>query len=704
MGYFTVSNLFILILVGMANGNTCNGPNGKPLCLEPQCIRTTGDVLRVMDLDADPCQDFYQYACGNFAEVTMRPDSESRNTPFKVTQRQNRKVVQKLLEADGNEYRGVRSEALVKAKTFFKTCMNQTFEVERGIDNFLELVHSVGLLDDSSVPTPPVSYLAKIYQLGIQLLFAMNVGPDDKNSSVNVFHFQQFGLNLYHPSFYEGDTSRLDAFTEQGVTILTLLLESSAGMEPDQSEAEARSRMDGIVEFEGEMSKIYVPSAKLQDSESIYNKMTLQQLADMMPDFDLLGYITEVFGRDLGGDREAVVYTPAYFRKLNNLIRDTPARVLEDYSLLSMTRKFLKYLTKPFRDAELEFVRVLTGATERPTLLEQCIQETDRNFGMVTGALFVEQKSSEEAKRKTEEILQYIRDTFVENLPQVSWMDSKAKSLSKEKVQAMTTKIGFPDFILDPALLDALYEGFDVVSDSALQNHVNYKTYLYKNSLKIVDAPVDKTKWDLSPGKVAATYDHSRNELAFPSGILQPPFFSTDLPTSMVFGAIGTIMAHELTHGFDTQGRLYDKYGRLRSWLWGKAAYNEKTDCLVRQYSQYLIGGQNVDGTKTLDENIADNGGLKIAFLAYQKWRRDNEDGFELPLNLTANQEFFLGLGQAWCSDYTPQSALNFLQTDTHAPERYRVIGMVSNLPGFSEAFRCAADTPMNPAEKCEVW
>ncbi|XP_022105066.1 endothelin-converting enzyme 1-like [Acanthaster planci] len=658
MEFCTVSNFLILILLlGTANGLPCNGPKG-PLCLQPRCIQTTADILRVMDLDADPCQDFYQFACGNFAKVSEIPEGETRWTPIRQTQYQNQKLVQKFLEQDGYNYKGVRSEALVKAKTYFRTCMNQTFKAENGFDPLLQLIDSVGgwnlLPERGSAVEGDISRLAyrlaEIYNLGIQLLFAMDIGPDDHNSSLNIVQFQQYGLSLHQPGYYEESKRELlDAFVDLGVTVMTLLRDPRSPRELVETRVDARSRMEDIVEFERAMSRLFVPFPKLQDPLAINNKMSLQKFADMMPDFDLLGYVRHAFGRDIGSDREVLVYTPAYFRKLNDLLRDTPDRVLEDYSLLFMTRSYIKYLPEPFREAQKKYINVLTGATKRPTLLDQCLKEVDRTFGDVTGALFVEEKFSEAAKRKTEEILGYIRAAFLENLPRVRWLDKKAKVITGEKARAMIVKIGFPDWILDPAQLDKYFEGLHVSADNALQNQANYKRFLYVNISEILDFPVDKNSWDVSPGKVSAQYDYSRNELVFPAGILQPPFFSNDLPAWLDFCAI-------------------------------------------------------INGETTLYENFADNGGLKIAYLAFQRWRRNSADDLSLPLNLTASQEFFLGMGQAWCSYYTPEAAKIYLDRGYHSPEKYRVIGSLSNLPAFSEAFQCPIGSPMNPAVKCEVW
>ncbi|XP_022106131.1 endothelin-converting enzyme homolog isoform X2 [Acanthaster planci] len=718
MGVLTICCLLLLVLVVATVGFVCNRPHSTA-CLEPRCIQATANILKIMDLDADPCQDFYQYACGKYAEVTDIPEDKSKWSFFGNAVLHNKKLIRKLLEKDGFNYRGVHSEALYKTKTYYEACMNNSISESARAEPLLQLIESLGgwtLLDNGTAAEQwdegswsLEQRLIQLHEMRLFVLFTMVVGADDKNSSENILQFYQSGLGLSAPQIYESnDTKIVDAYIELGATVVTLLrLNGSPEVwEHAQMKQEARRRIEEIVEFEKTLSKLFVPKNKLRDPVAIYNRMPLQELIDMVPQLDLQAYVADTLGGDVNRSLEVVVYTPSYFHKLNQLLKDTPARVLADYTIWYTVQPFLNYLSQPFQTAVTEFSKVVRGIDTQPPMWERCMSKVDAAFGFVTGALFVEERDSEVTKKKALELIEDIREAFLQNLPLVEWMDDKTRARAEDKARAVKDKIGFPDWILDPVQLDEYYRGLNISTANKFDNMVNIMKFFHYKSLKDFGTPVDKTRWSMAPADVNAYYSASLNQMVFPSGILQAPFFNNDVPMSMNFGAIGMIMGHELTHGFDNQGRKFDKFGNLDDW-WenmSASAYVERSECMEKQYSAYEEHGVNLDGHFTLGENIADNGGLKIAYMAYQNWRRDNPEDLKLQLNLTANQELFLGMAQVWCSYYTPEHAQLMVYTDPHASDRFRVMGAMSNMPEFSEAFNCPVGSPMNREDKCRVW
>lgn len=300
-----------------------------------------------------------------------------------------------------------------------------------------------------------------------------------------------------------------------------------------------------------------------------------------------------------------------------------------------------------------------------------------------------------------------IKTAFEESLETLQWMDEETRRSAKEKADAIYNMIGYPKFIMDPKELDKVFNDYEAVSDLYFENVMQFYNFSARVTADQLRKPPNRDQWSMTPPTVNAYYSPTKNEIVFPAGILQAPFYTRASPKSLNFGGIGVVVGHELTHAFDDQGREYDKDGNLRPWWKNSSveAFKRQTACMVEQYSNYTINGEAVNGKHTLGENIADNGGLKAAYRAYQNWLKKNGDEETLPtLGLTNYQLFFVGFAQVWCSVRTPESSHEGLITDPHSPSRFRVIGTVSNSQEFAEHFSCPPGSPMNPLKKCEVW
>ncbi|KAI1235942.1 hypothetical protein IHE44_0002035 [Lamprotornis superbus] len=367
---------------------------------------------------------------------------------------------------------------------------------------------------------------------------------------------------------------------------------------------------------------------------------------------------------------------------------------------------------------------------------QTCISNTDDTLGFALGSLFVKATFDRDSKAIAEEMISEIRAAFEVSLDQLDWMDEKTRQAAKEKVtpgreadgkphpihispsisllgpllmqaDAIYDMIGFPDFILDNKELDDVYDGYEVSEDSFFQNMLNFYNFSAKVMADQLRKPPNRDQWSMTPQTVNAYYLPTKNGIVFPAGILQAPFYARNHPKALNFGGIGVVMGHELTHAFDDQGREYDKEGNLRPWWQNSSleAFKNRTACMTEQYGRYTVHSEKVNGRQTLGENIADNGGLKAAYNAYKSWLQKNGEEKRLPaLGLTNHQLFFVGFAQVWCSVRTPESSHEGLVTDPHSPDKYRVIGTLSNSRDFVEHFGCPLGSPMNPGKHCEVW
>ena len=327
---------------------------------------------------------------------------------------------------------------------------------------------------------------------------------------------------------------------------------------------------------------------------------------------------------------------------------------------------------------------------------------------MALGHLFVTNHFDEKSKNDTIHMTEQLEYAFKKILSQSEWLDESTKTIALAKVDAIRLKIGYPDFILNREKLRERYENIEIHPDRYFENILSILRHLTKNEHAKIGNMVDKDAWNTAPAVVNAYYSRNKNQIMFPAGILQPPFYHRHFPRALNYGGIGVVIGHEITHGFDDKGRLFDKEGNLNTW-WSDDAtdnFREKIICIVEQYNNFVVPEVNLplDGVMTEGENIADNGGLKQAFKAYKVWLKHNSD-YDLPdVPLTAKQLFFLNFAQVWCGVSRPEAARSKLKTAVHAPGRFRVLGTLRNSKDFAETYKCASGSPMNPQKKCSVW
>ncbi|XP_008050304.1 LOW QUALITY PROTEIN: endothelin-converting enzyme-like 1 [Carlito syrichta] len=443
-----------------------------------------------------------------------------------------------------------------------------------------------------------------------------------------------------------------------------------------------------------------------RDVSSMYNKVTLGQLQKITPHLRWKWLLDQIFQEDFSEDEEVVLLATDYMQQVSQLIRSTPHRILHNYLVWRVVVVLSEHLSSPFREALHELAREMEGSDKPQELARVCLGQANRHFGMALGALFVHEHFSASSKAKVQQLVEDIKYILGQRLEELDWMDAETRAAARAKLQYMMVMVGYPDFLLKPEAVDKEYE-FEVHEKTYFKNILNSIRFSIQLSVKKIRQEVDKSTWLLPPQALNAYYLPNKNQMVFPAGILQPTLYDPDFPQSLNYGGIGTIIGHELTHGYDDWGGQYDRSGNLLHW-WTEASYSRflrKAECIVRLYDNFTVYNQRVNGKHTLGENIADMGGLKLAYYAYQKWVR--EHGPEHPLHrlkYTHNQLFFIAFAQNWCIKRRSQSIYLQVLTDKHAPEHYRVLGSVSQFEEFGRAFHCPKDSPMNPAHKCSVW
>jgi endothelin-converting enzyme/putative endopeptidase len=424
--------------------------------------------------------------------------------------------------------------------------------------------------------------------------------------------------------------------------------------------------------------------------------MTLADFQESMPLFDWKKYASAAEAPTFQAVNVAV---PEYFRALNTLLQNTPFDEVKAYLRWQLLHAAAPMLPRAFADADFDFFsRRLGGQQQQEPRWRRCVTATDRRLGEALGQAFVAQTFNAEAKADTVKMVEDIKRAMRQDVDGLPWMSSETKKAALTKLAAVADRIGYPDVWRD-------YAGVRIAKDEALANEQRAAAFERHRNLRKIGQPVDRSEWAMTPPTVNAYYSPDRNNINFPAGILQPPFYRSGRDPAVNYGAAGAVIGHELTHGFDDQGRKFDPEGNLRDW-WSPAdarAFEERASCVADQYSSYTVAGDtHVNGRLTLGENTADNGGLRLALTAYLNGpgakAKDKIDGF------TPEQRVFLGWAQIWCESATPEAERLKAQTNPHASNRYRVNGPTSNMPEFAKAFSCKANAPMVRANACRVW
>ncbi|XP_067417138.1 endothelin-converting enzyme-like 1 isoform X2 [Emydura macquarii macquarii] len=665
-------------------------------------IKASHFIASNIDPTIDPCKDFYSFACGSWLNRHSIPEDKLNYGIIAAIGEHNEEKLRRLLAQPVR--RASLASAERKVKEFFRSCLDMG-EIDRlGPRPMLEVIEDCGGWDAPATGRPArwdfneLLYKTQgVYSTAV--LFSLTVNLDDKNSSRYVIRIDQDGLTLPERTLYLGQ----DEESEKILAAYRLFMERLLGL---LGAERAPQKAEEILQLEQRLANITVPEYDdlRRDISTMYNKVTLGELQRITPTLKWKRLLDRIFHDNFSEEEEVVLLATDYMQKVSELIRSTPSRILHNYMLWRIVVVLSEHLSTPFRDAIHQLSREMEGTEKQLELDKTCLSQANKHFGMALGALFVEEYFSSSSKAKVQQLVEDIKHTLDQRLDELDWMDKETKRAARAKLQYMMVMIGYPDFLLNPAAIDQEYE-FEVHEKSYFKNILNSIKFSIKLSVKKIRQEVDK--WLLPPQALNAYYLPNKNQMVFPAGILQPTLYDPEFPQSLNYGGIGTIIGHELTHGYDDWGGQYDRHGNLVHW-WTDASYSkflQKAQCIVNLYDNFTVYNQRVNGKHTLGENIADMGGLKLAYYAYQKWVR--EHGPEHPLHrlkYTHEQLFFIAFAQNWCIKRRSQSIYLQVLTDKHAPEHYRVLGSVSQFEEFGRVFHCPRNSPMNPAHKCAVW
>lgn len=733
-------------------------------------------MKKSMDPTVNPCEDFYQYACGNWEKLNPIPKDKAGFDTFEILRESLENILKELLEekdekrqlpeiennlydhkiqeADLNEsvqkallqqhiikkravlqrllrqYERVRRrkrskrgtkccipvphpiDAETKAKFLYESCMNHQLLKKRGIKPLIHLLDSFGgwpVLDPNwnEEKFNWINLTARLRLYNNDIFIVQWIGPDLKNSDQNIIQLDQTTLGLPTRDYFIQETNAkyLKGYEEFMNSVMVLL-----GAEEDVAEKAAKD----LISFETELAKITSTSEERSNVSVLYKRMTVRELSNKVPQINWKTYLSIVQNRTVEKSETLVIFAIDYMAKLVDLIEKTESEVIANYLLWRFVRHRINNLDDRFQESKQNFYNVLYGREQSPPRWKNCVGQVNSNMGMALGAMFVRKYFDENSKEDTLKMASDLQDAFRDILMSTEWLDEETKRLAEVKVNLMSLKIGYPDFILSPDKLNERYEALEISPDKYFENTLNVLRHTTIQEQQKLHESVNKTVWQTAPAIVNAYYSRNKNQIMFPAGILQPPFYHRYFPRALNYGGIGVVIGHELTHGFDDKGRLFDHNGDIHKWWTDKAinGFHNRAKCLVAQYNNYTVKevGINIDGESTQGENIADNGGIRQAFRAYETWLEKNDNledelSESLPgLNLTSKQLFFLNFAQVWCGTMRPEAIKNKLKTAVHSPGKFRVIGTLSNSVDFAREFSCPIGCPMNPTHKCSVW
>lgn len=682
-------------------------------CLTEACVHTAANILSSIDPTVNPCDDFYEFSCGNWIRLNPIPTGKAQWNTFSKLEYQTELILKDILEKTN-----VTLNALKTAKTYYASCLDTNKTIERlegkPLLSVLDLVGGWKVVN-SSISMKQwdfekvFSRLRNIFTT--DAFFSWIITEDDRNSTKRIIQIDQNGLTLPTRDYYldtKANSKWFNACLEYMTKIGVLL-----GGEYNST----KQQMEDVLDFETKLALIMDPDDNRVDEDAMYHKLTIKELQKRATFISWQKFFTSSFGkinRTITEDEQVVVLAPKYLHKLDRLLIDyinvdseENKTIVHNYVIWHTVKGLIPYLSIKFRKALERYITVFVGVNEVNERWRTCVSSTNENFGYALGSLYVQTTFEGNSKYYAQNMIRNVKAAFKSNFKYLKWMDEKTTKLAEEKADAINELIGFPDFILVPEDLEELYANITVIIDEFFANNLRIFLSNLLEDMKKLDMPSNKSGWALSPSTINAYYSPSKNCIVFPAGILQPPFFDKDQLLALNYGAMGVVVGHELTHGFDDQGRKFDKNGNMRQW-WNNATirrFKNTMECFISQYGSHTINGKNISGLRTLGENIADNGGLKASYHAYLKEVQKQRVVKKLPgLNFTQNQLFFISFAQVWCAESTPEVTVQLVERDVHSPSVYRVLLSVSNMKEFSDAFNCPLGSNMNPREKCELW
>lgn len=652
-----------------------------------QALQKSGIDLSNMDESVRAQDDFYYHINGKWLARTEIPADKSNYGSFTQLYENSQNAMKEVLEAASAKLTADTNSDEFKLGAFYKSYMNVNARNELGMAPLKPYLTEIAALESKDGLS---ELMADLQIKGVTMPFGWYVNNDEKNSSQYALYVYQSGLGLPDRDYYLKDDEKFKTIRDKYVAYMSSVL-MRAGIANSDKAAEQ------VLALETAIAQAQWSRVETRDATKSYNKMSVEDMNRLLGDIDASAYLNAA-GVSIS---ELIVGQPSYLEKLGAIYSETDLAVWKNYLAFHTVNDFANLLGQEMVDLNFDFYSTtLRGVKEQSPTWKKAVDASNEVLGEILGKIYVKEYFPPEAKARMEGLVANLIKGFEQAIDGLEWMSAETKVAAKEKLNKFTPKIGYPDKWKD-------YSALEINPDDLVGNYVRHNTWAYQDMAQKLGKPVDRSEWFMTPQTVNAYYNPVNNEIVFPAAILQPPFFNLEADDAVNYGAIGAVIGHELGHGFDDQGAKYDGEGNLRNW-WSEAdlaQFETRGKQLVAQYDGFKpFDDANVNGQLTLGENIGDLGGLTVAYKAYHI----SLGGKQAPVidGYTGEQRFFMGWGQIWRRKYRDEELRNRLMTDPHSPSQYRVIGILSNMPEFYQAFDVKEGDKMyiKPEERVKIW
>ena len=646
--------------------------------------------LDTIDKTVDPCVDFYQYACGNWLRTTEIPPDQTSWGSFVDIRERNFAVLREILEKAAAGAAG-RNAISQKIGDYYGSCIDETAANTQGADPLKpELQRIANAKDKAGL----IKAVARVQLIGPNPLFSFYSAPDLHSANDVIAYIDQGGLSLPDRDYYLKDDPKMASARQSLVEYATQLF-TLIGQSPKQAADSAQS----VLRIETALAKASMDRTARRDPKTRDHKMSREEAVALAPDFHLDRYFAAMGTPQFSSLN---VSNPDFFKQVNAVLETESLDALRTYVSFHLLDGAAPWLSQPFVDAEFKMQKALTGQSEIKPRWKRCVSSTDDELGEALGQRYVEVAFGAEGKQRMLKMVDALEKSLDQDIKTLPWMTEETRRQAKLKLDAIRNKIGYPDIWRD-------YSSLTIVRGDLVGNFLRANEFEARRQIAKIGKPVDRNEWGMTPPTVNAYYSSAKNEIVFPAGILESPFFDKQADDAINFGGIGIVIGHELTHGFDDQGRKFDPQGNLRDWWTAQdaAEFEKRASCIADEYSSFVaVDDLKLNGRLTLGENTADNGGARISLMALEQMMADGQAGPAAQTidGFTPQQRFFLGFGRSWCEKRRPEYSRMLVSVDPHSPGKYRVNGVVQNMPEFQKAFNCKTGQAMVPENACRVW